>query len=500
MALDCDTATETDAVNVEEYAGETVRLETHIVGVMNSPEIVEGEVSSTGKTIRASDPHTDTSYRFDTATILTGDGESRDSRSYSLYTYESFQSIQRANHAPGPQAGCNGVSDPEDLPNPTHEVVGDEHADEDESDDAQPVAEGDRVRATGETDAGGVLDARGTVEDVTDSKTVVALDDGRTVTHRGEVLIHRTDEGRVVFYRNGTLEAVSSDTDPDGELITTANRSTDQEDSQMAPNNTGKAILPDGGQTDSEADEKTPPELSEGDRLEVEYDPVNGEQTQTLTGTVGDVDRLTDGKTVHVVTAEVVPDDDIRVERQDYYTTEGDASRRVEFERTSDGDWKGHAVEGKNGARWNRISETLGIESWSLTDGDSSSDHDDAEPQTDGGEKEPMTSESAGIIASMIPDVDADPEETDETDLKLLVQQNQDTQPAVAGPTPITPGELETLYSGVAEAVDFSKAPDRDTGERSVEVVIGTVEYTATGEIVGCEIDDEYRADESESE
>jgi hypothetical protein len=222
MALS-NTETDPDQVNVEEYAGDTIRLETHILGVMNSPEIVEGKVSSTGKTIRATHPHNDEkAFRFDTATILAGEGEYRDSRTFSLYTYDTFQRTQRANLAPGPQAGANRVSDPEDLPNPTHEVVSDDRDESNErdsdGDDAagETVAEGDRVRATGEADNGDLLDARGTVAAVTDSKSVVSLDDGRTVTHRGEVLLSRTDGG-MVFYREATLERLGGSDDAETE-------------------------------------------------------------------------------------------------------------------------------------------------------------------------------------------------------------------------------------------------------------------------------------------
>ncbi len=199
MALS-KTETDPDAIDVTDYAGDTIRLMTHIVGVMNSPEIVEGDVSSTGKTIRAPHPHKDGKhFRLDTATILAGDGEYRDSRAFSLYTYDTFQRTQKANLAPGPQAGANRVSDHEDLPEPTHEVVGDDTEQDDRDNDE-------------DDDGGG-----------------------------GE----------------------------DGEVKADAARSTDQE-TDMALSE--RVVLPDGGRT-----EKTPDELTEGDRLEVEYDPVNGD-------------------------------------------------------------------------------------------------------------------------------------------------------------------------------------------------------------------------------
>jgi len=226
MALS-DTDADPKNVTVEDYADDEIRLATHLVGPMNSPDIVTGEVSSTGKTIRAPHPHDeDTSFRLDTATILAGESEYRDSRAFSLYTYDTFQRTQKANLAPGPQAGAHEVSDAEDLPDPTHEVVGDESDETDESEensddadaDAQSVAEGDRVCARGEADDGDMLDARGTVKAVTDSKAVVSLDDGRTFMHRGDVLIERTDDSETLaLYRDATLDRLGANDETDAE-------------------------------------------------------------------------------------------------------------------------------------------------------------------------------------------------------------------------------------------------------------------------------------------
>ncbi|WP_254841118.1 hypothetical protein [Natronomonas marina] len=100
---------------------ETVLLVTSITRVMNSPEVIEGETSGTGKTISApKSKHSDGSVRLDTETILSGDSEYRDTRSYELYTPARLQKRQQTNHAPGPQAGANHVSEPSELPEPTH--------------------------------------------------------------------------------------------------------------------------------------------------------------------------------------------------------------------------------------------------------------------------------------------------------------------------------------------------------------------------------------------
>ncbi|WP_256403486.1 hypothetical protein [Halorubrum salinum] len=104
--------------DVEAVAGDTVRLITGITGLMHSPEVIEGEASSSGKTIAVE--HHDKSHRLDTETILDGDGEFRDSRYFEIYTPERLRNKQRSNHAPGPQAGANGISDTSDLPEPTH--------------------------------------------------------------------------------------------------------------------------------------------------------------------------------------------------------------------------------------------------------------------------------------------------------------------------------------------------------------------------------------------
>lgn len=110
-------------------ANERVLLQTHIVRVMDSPTTVEGETSSTGKTILVEKPYTDGQRRLDAETIFRGDAEYRGSRAYELYTPENFRRVQKSNLAPGPQAGANRVSDAEDLPAPSHVLATDEAED-----------------------------------------------------------------------------------------------------------------------------------------------------------------------------------------------------------------------------------------------------------------------------------------------------------------------------------------------------------------------------------
>lgn len=103
---------------------ETVLLITGVNGLMHTPEIVKGETSSTGKTISVEEDlgHRTKTHRLDTEKILEGRSEFRGGGYYELYTPESFRKTQRANHAPGPVAGADEITDSGDLPEPTHEV------------------------------------------------------------------------------------------------------------------------------------------------------------------------------------------------------------------------------------------------------------------------------------------------------------------------------------------------------------------------------------------
>ena len=125
----------------DEIGGETVRLITGITGVMHTPEVIEGEASTSGKTISVE--HSKRSHRLDTETILDGDSEFRDSRYFEIYTPERLKSRQRSNHAPGPQVGANDVSDDEDLPEATHRPAGE---DERERERAEQREEAEKKR------------------------------------------------------------------------------------------------------------------------------------------------------------------------------------------------------------------------------------------------------------------------------------------------------------------------------------------------------------------
>lgn len=99
-------------------ATDTVRLIAGVTRVTAAPSVIEGEASSTGKTISVR--HQGRDYQLDAAKIAGGDVEVRDARTFELYTPERFRRRQRTNHGPGPQAGANQVSDADDLPPATH--------------------------------------------------------------------------------------------------------------------------------------------------------------------------------------------------------------------------------------------------------------------------------------------------------------------------------------------------------------------------------------------
>lgn len=107
---------------------ETVLLITGITRLMHSPQTVEGTTSSTGKTISVEIQNGNT-FRLDASEIFAGNSEFRDAKYFEIYTPARLRKNQRANHAPGPQAGANEVSDVDDLPDPTHWPANDEPAD-----------------------------------------------------------------------------------------------------------------------------------------------------------------------------------------------------------------------------------------------------------------------------------------------------------------------------------------------------------------------------------
>lgn len=120
---------QTETPSREYRPGETVRLiENPAVGLNTSPNIIEGEVSSSGKSVMIPEDEGlgNKRRRLDAETIFSGESEYRDSTGWELYTPGRLRSKQRSNYAPGPQAGSNGVSEAEDLPMPTHWPEGDD--------------------------------------------------------------------------------------------------------------------------------------------------------------------------------------------------------------------------------------------------------------------------------------------------------------------------------------------------------------------------------------
>lgn len=101
---------------------ETILLISGVQRLMHNPTIIEGETSSTGKTVAVEEEFSNKTYRLDTEKLLNGGTEFRDGGYYKLYTKEEMRSSQNANLAPGPVEGANEVSDADDLPEPTHSV------------------------------------------------------------------------------------------------------------------------------------------------------------------------------------------------------------------------------------------------------------------------------------------------------------------------------------------------------------------------------------------
>jgi hypothetical protein len=108
------------AVDPSDIAGDSVRVMATVKRVLSKPQILEGEVSGTGKTIKVPEDGAHGGVRLDTEAILTGEREFRDSSCYQLYTPERFQDLQRSNKNPGPCAGTDGVTDAGELPDATH--------------------------------------------------------------------------------------------------------------------------------------------------------------------------------------------------------------------------------------------------------------------------------------------------------------------------------------------------------------------------------------------
>lgn len=91
---------------------------THMVRLDSKVEIIEGEMSSTRKTISVD--YDGESYRLDTETILSGDSEIRDSQLFELYSPVKFRQAQKVNKSPENMRGGDEVTPRSELPPPTH--------------------------------------------------------------------------------------------------------------------------------------------------------------------------------------------------------------------------------------------------------------------------------------------------------------------------------------------------------------------------------------------
>lgn len=111
---------DTDHIDVEQYAGDDIRLQTSITRIISGVDIVVGKVSGSGKTISV-ELGDNESFRLDTAEIIAGNTEFRESRKFELYTREGFRHLQRMNKQSGPRRGVNEVTDAEKLPEVTHQ-------------------------------------------------------------------------------------------------------------------------------------------------------------------------------------------------------------------------------------------------------------------------------------------------------------------------------------------------------------------------------------------
>jgi hypothetical protein len=115
-------------MQLSEYANQKIRLIQGISGVFHTPYIVEGEISSTGKTIEVKEKHGSRTYRLDTEKILTGGVEVRRATTFKLYTRKNFLSQKRANYDPANYRNTDTKKVAEEMAKgeyvkPTHQVV-----------------------------------------------------------------------------------------------------------------------------------------------------------------------------------------------------------------------------------------------------------------------------------------------------------------------------------------------------------------------------------------
>lgn len=106
---------------------EKIRLIQGISRVFHTPYIVEGETSSTGKTIEVEEKNGSKTYRLDTEKILTGGMETRGATTFQLYTREKLIRQKKANYDPANYRNTDTKKVMEemldgDYPEPTHQV------------------------------------------------------------------------------------------------------------------------------------------------------------------------------------------------------------------------------------------------------------------------------------------------------------------------------------------------------------------------------------------
>ncbi|MCF7889844.1 hypothetical protein K9M78_01345 [Candidatus Bipolaricaulota bacterium] len=117
-------------MQLSEYANQKIKLIQGISGVFHTPYIIEGEISSTGKTIEVEEKHGSRTYRLDTEKILTGGVEVRRATTFKLYTRKNYLSQKRANYDPANYRNTDTDEVAEemargDFVKPTHQEIQD---------------------------------------------------------------------------------------------------------------------------------------------------------------------------------------------------------------------------------------------------------------------------------------------------------------------------------------------------------------------------------------
>ena len=115
-------------MQLSKYANEKIKLIQGISGVFHTPYIIEGVISSTGKTIEVEEKHGRRTYRLDTETILTGGVEVRRATTFKLYTRKNYLSQKRANYDPANFRNTDTHKVAEsmakgDFVKPTHQII-----------------------------------------------------------------------------------------------------------------------------------------------------------------------------------------------------------------------------------------------------------------------------------------------------------------------------------------------------------------------------------------